>query len=105
MLILFVLSWYPLSSATLVTRLDMPNYQNQSFSPVNVHECRNQPPKTATFLLERNESRRVRGTNTRSAVLDGLAAEIVRNQGFNHQKNTSSSFREVTYYEIENSAR
>jgi hypothetical protein len=31
------------------------------------------PPKTATFLLEGNETRRVGGTDTGSAVLDRLA--------------------------------
>jgi hypothetical protein len=32
------------------------------------------PPKTATFLLEGNETRRVGGTDTGSTVLDRLAA-------------------------------
>lgn len=35
------------------------------------------PPKTTTFLLEGNETRRVRGTDTGSTVLDGLAVEGV----------------------------
>ena len=59
------------------------------------------PPKTATFLLEGNETRRVRSTDTRSTVLDRLAREGLVTASEMKNKN----FWVATYYEIENSAR
>lgn len=91
-----VLSWYPLPSATSIEA--SPLYQTHSVSPINVRECRNHP-KTITTLLEGNETRRVRGTDTGTAVLDGLAERGVSI----HVMILGPA--QMTYYEIENSAR
>jgi hypothetical protein len=56
-----------------------PSTKTSPFSPENVRECRNHPRPHA-FLFEGNETRRVRGTDTRSTVLDRLAAEEVSKQ-------------------------
>jgi hypothetical protein len=61
------------SSVPLVTWLIAKLPTNQSFSPEIVRECRNHPLTTRISLLERNETRRVRSTDTRSAVLDRFA--------------------------------
>lgn len=52
-------------------RCFFPSTRTSPFRPK--YPCMQKPPKTATFLLEGNETRRVGGTDTGSAVLDRLA--------------------------------
>lgn len=64
------------------------------------HECKDPPYNPFQFLLQRDETRRVRGTNTGPTVLDRLAVWLLvcllHRCTFCHGR---------TYYEIENSPR
>lgn len=72
-------------------------------------------PRSLVFLLERNETRRVRGTDTRSAVLDRLAVEDVSDpisvSPLMILPRVAYVFASMvagvweTYYEMENSAK
>ena len=56
-------------------------------------------------LLERDETRRVGGTDTGSTVLDGLAVMLSEICLQNHKQRQEMKPLGKTYYEIENSAR
>jgi hypothetical protein len=62
-------------------------------------------PRTQSNLLERNETGRVGGTDTRPSMFDGLALEIVSDFRSPSLRRRACVCIRETYYEMENSPR